>query len=211
VDAAFLTLVMSRPRCGARCASGRLEGSPKAEWRTYFRSTVSSSSDTMTAEAQPQQQVRDPRSLYQLRRARGASTVEQLDRRDARIAYLRLVVFAAGLLVAWLSLISKALSPLWLIVPILTFVGLVTRHDERGGAASLDRHAVQHAASRSAGGRIRPVRRCTAVARGLDRRGTGLSPRLSPVRARCRRRAPDEPGSRAREPQGSRQAGDRRE
>jgi hypothetical protein len=96
----------------------------------------------MTAETQPPPPAVDPRAVYQARRDQRASMVEALDRRDARIAYLRLVVFAAGLLVAWLSLVAKVLSPLWLAVPVLAFVALMLRHDRVIRALRRARRAV---------------------------------------------------------------------
>lgn len=59
--------------------------------------------------------------------------------RDARLSSLRLAVFAAGALTAWLVLWRNALHPIWLVPALALFVWLVNRHDriirERDAAA----------------------------------------------------------------------------
>ncbi len=48
---------------------------------------------------------------------------------DERLSYARLVVFAAGAIVAWLAFRSAALSPWWVVLPGAAFAWLITRHD----------------------------------------------------------------------------------
>ncbi len=83
----------------------------------------------MTLESAVSRPVVDARAVYRERRDRCAKAVARLDRQDARLAHLRLLVFAAGLLGAWLSVVAKMLSPLWLGVPVLAFGVLALRHD----------------------------------------------------------------------------------
>jgi hypothetical protein len=82
----------------------------------------------------------DPRTDYARRlemRRRAAARQEQLDR---RISYLRLLVFIAAVVMAWLSFKSALLSPWWLLLPLLGFLSLLDLHERvRRARRRLDR------------------------------------------------------------------------
>jgi hypothetical protein len=65
--------------------------------------------------------------LQQLEARRAA--VAQEDRRDARIAQGRLLVFVAAAATAWLALWADRIHPGWLAVPVAAFAALAVRHD----------------------------------------------------------------------------------
>src|SRR3984957_2326551 len=71
----------------------------------------------------------DPRLEYaqrlEARRAAGAHH----ERRHHSIGYLRLLVFAAAAVIAWLAWWRTALSPLWLMLPAAVFIGLIVWHE----------------------------------------------------------------------------------
>lgn len=80
----------------------------------------------------------DPLTEYRTRLEQRRATLAQIQAIDARISYGRLVVFAAGVIVA--AIVWRgALSPWWLAVPLVVFVALVVYHDRilrRRAAAS---------------------------------------------------------------------------
>jgi hypothetical protein len=71
----------------------------------------------------------NPRAAYESRRTRRAAAARRLQSRDAAVSVARLVVFAAGAITAWFSLVSHHTSPMWLLPPIVVFTGLVFYHD----------------------------------------------------------------------------------
>lgn len=70
-----------------------------------------------------------PAALYAERREAREAEAERLRRRDRRVARTRLVVFAALVLVAALSLGAERLSPVWLLPPALAFLVLLAVHE----------------------------------------------------------------------------------
>ncbi|MCA9666398.1 MAG: hypothetical protein KC503_12445 [Myxococcales bacterium] len=71
----------------------------------------------------------DPRDVYSQRRARIAADVAALERDDARIANVRLVVFAVALAIAIARWGFSALHAAWLAAPALVFVALMIVHE----------------------------------------------------------------------------------
>ncbi|HYG66941.1 MAG TPA: DNA mismatch repair protein MutS, partial [Anaeromyxobacteraceae bacterium] len=73
--------------------------------------------------------------------ARRAAVAEE-ERRDARLATARLVVFVAAAAIAWLAFGARRVHPGWLALPIAAFAGLVVRHDRVLRARARARRAV---------------------------------------------------------------------
>jgi MutS-like protein len=71
----------------------------------------------------------DPHSEYTQRRDARRTDAARLARRERRISNARLIVFAAGVAIAWLAVDAKLLSPAWLLVPFGVFVVLIFVHD----------------------------------------------------------------------------------
>lgn len=71
----------------------------------------------------------EPKAEYQRRLAARQETVRRLDAQDALFANLRLVVFLAALALIAAAIWGDARLWVWLALPVLTFVGLVVRHD----------------------------------------------------------------------------------
>jgi hypothetical protein len=69
-----------------------------------------------------------PRAEYERRIARWSEVVRQEERKHLLVSNLRLVVFAAAAITAWLAFGRQAISPAWLIVPGVAFVALVVLH-----------------------------------------------------------------------------------
>ncbi len=69
-----------------------------------------------------------PRAEYERRIARWSEVVRQEERKHLVVSNLRLVVFAAAAIAAWLAFGRQAISPAWLIVPGVAFVALVVVH-----------------------------------------------------------------------------------
>jgi hypothetical protein len=72
---------------------------------------------------------RDPRLEYAQRLEARRAAVARHEGRHHSIGYLRLLVFAAAAVVAWLAWWRGALSPLWLILPAAVFIGLIVWHE----------------------------------------------------------------------------------
>lgn len=70
-----------------------------------------------------------PHSVYQQRLDERRQTETALSRRADQIGTARLVVFLAGLVLAWGSTFAGWMSGWWLLVPVAVFTGLVVRHD----------------------------------------------------------------------------------
>ena len=75
------------------------------------------------------QQSTDPRAEYESRLAARRKAVAALERRSDWIANGRFAVFVLALVLAWLTLWARAMSPWWLAVPVLAFGALVIAHD----------------------------------------------------------------------------------
>src|SRR5665213_1475519 len=48
--------------------------------------------------------------------------------RDARVAYARLAITVAGVIIGWLAIADRAFSAWWLVVPAILFLTLVAYH-----------------------------------------------------------------------------------
>ena len=72
----------------------------------------------------------DAHAEYARRRAARVATVERLTARERAISAARLVVFVAGLVIAWLAIDVGRLSGWWIGVPVALFVALVLIHDQ---------------------------------------------------------------------------------
>ncbi|WP_242339300.1 MULTISPECIES: DNA mismatch repair protein MutS [Anaeromyxobacter] len=70
------------------------------------------------------------------------AAVARLDRADARIAWGRLAIFAAGAALAWLAWGQHRLSAGWLLGPLAAFVALAVVHDRVLSARARARRAV---------------------------------------------------------------------
>ena len=70
-----------------------------------------------------------PSDEYRARLADRRARVVALEQRSARIANLRLVGFAAIVIVAWLAFGERVMRPLWIAAPLIGFVVLVVWHD----------------------------------------------------------------------------------
>ncbi|GEJ57020.1 MutS-related protein [Anaeromyxobacter diazotrophicus] len=73
--------------------------------------------------------MHDPRAILEARLGARRGAVAAWERRDARIAFLRLLGFAALTAVAVLSLALHRLSAWWLLAPGALFLALVVWHD----------------------------------------------------------------------------------
>jgi hypothetical protein len=71
----------------------------------------------------------DPRATYEERLAAARERAERHAGAQARLSTARLVVFAAGLVVAWMTLGVRAWHPAWLAAPVAAFAALVVVHD----------------------------------------------------------------------------------
>jgi hypothetical protein len=70
-----------------------------------------------------------PHAEYSRRLAAARSAAEGWRRRAANVSNLRLAVFAAGVVCAWLAFGPESLSRVWLAAPVAAFVCLVIVHD----------------------------------------------------------------------------------
>ena len=70
----------------------------------------------------------DPRPEYDRRIARLATAIAEGERRHLWLSNLRLVVFGAAALLAWLAFARGALSPAWLLLPAVLFLALLVVH-----------------------------------------------------------------------------------
>ena len=70
----------------------------------------------------------DPRAVYDRRLQELAALVARGDRRHLVVSNLRLVVFAAAALFAWLAFAPGLISPAWLLLPLLAFAALLVTH-----------------------------------------------------------------------------------
>jgi hypothetical protein len=66
---------------------------------------------------------------YQSRLEARQAVVAACEATHARLAFMRLAIFAAAGVLAWLSFGRQSLSPLWLLVPLGLFVGVAIWHD----------------------------------------------------------------------------------
>jgi len=86
--------------------------------------------------------MHDPRAILGARLLQRRAAVAGWERRDARIAFLRLVAFAAVAAVAVLSLALHRLSAWWLLAPGASFLALVVWHDRTLRGLARARRAV---------------------------------------------------------------------
>ncbi|WP_242342477.1 MutS-related protein [Anaeromyxobacter terrae] len=92
--------------------------------------------------------MKSPREEITRRLEARRAAVARLDRADARIAWGRLAIFAAGAAVAWLAWGEHRLSAGWLLAPLAAFVALAVVHDRVLSARARARRAVEfHAAA----------------------------------------------------------------
>ncbi len=80
------------------------------------------------ADDTPPRSRADVRAAYRTRRDERAAVAAGLASRDRTLAALRVGVFLAGLVLAWLVLARGSLGLAWLSVPLLAFLGLVVVH-----------------------------------------------------------------------------------
>ena len=66
---------------------------------------------------------------YQSRLAARQAVVAVCEAMHARLAMMRLAIFAVAAVLAWLAFGRHSLSPLWLLVPLGLFVGVAVWHD----------------------------------------------------------------------------------
>ena len=69
--------------------------------------------------------------IYRQRLTDRNATAAVLRRQELLFSYVRIAVFAGGLVLAWLTLFADVLSPVWLAVPALAFLVAVVLHDVR--------------------------------------------------------------------------------
>ena len=65
---------------------------------------------------------------YQGRLRLREAEMARFDRWDRRLGNARILVFALVLAAAWPTLVNEALSPSWLLAPLVAFAGLVLAH-----------------------------------------------------------------------------------
>jgi MutS domain V len=65
---------------------------------------------------------------YSRRLSAREAQVARLDRLYDRIGTARLTLGATALLLAWVVFVERAVAPLWLLIPVVAFVGLVLSH-----------------------------------------------------------------------------------
>ncbi len=74
-------------------------------------------------------EFKDPLTTYQERLESRNKTMAELDQIMDRLGLFRLLVFALGLVLAWLVFVSNFLHPAWMLVPIGAFLILVIRYN----------------------------------------------------------------------------------
>lgn len=72
----------------------------------------------------------NPRAEYESRLEQKLSSVGTLDRWHHRIGNTRLILFVAGVILAWLAFHSQRISPWWILIPCCGFLALVIGHGE---------------------------------------------------------------------------------
>jgi hypothetical protein len=78
----------------------------------------------------------DAHAEYARRLADRRESAAVRTRHAAIAANLRLLIFAAGLVIGWLAFASKSLPAAWLLLPVLLFTGLLFIHDRLLGERS---------------------------------------------------------------------------
>jgi hypothetical protein len=61
---------------------------------------------------------------YKARLSAAEASIAQHDHQHIRVGNMRMIVFIAALAIAWFSLVQHQISPGWLAIPIVVFVGL---------------------------------------------------------------------------------------
>ncbi len=77
----------------------------------------------------PGASAEDPRTIYRERVDARSMVAKKQARRELGIANLRLVIFLAGGVLAWLVFVSKVVPTFWLFPPVATYILLVVGHD----------------------------------------------------------------------------------
>ena len=77
-----------------------------------------------------ERQQTDAASVYRRRLSERLKVVEERRRAEGLLAYLRLAVFAAGAVLAWLAFGPDLISWAWLFLPVAGFFALVIAHDQ---------------------------------------------------------------------------------
>jgi len=85
-------------------------------------------SPAASPEAEAASAPADPRSEYERRRDAHAATLAGAEKRHRLASRLRLATAIAAIALAWASLDRELFAPLWLVVPVAVFVGLVFWH-----------------------------------------------------------------------------------
>jgi len=73
--------------------------------------------------------VTDPAGLYRAEEARWAAQLEALERRFRAVGLIRLAVFLLGVIVAIAAVMTRGVSPAWVIPPVIGFVALIAWHE----------------------------------------------------------------------------------
>jgi hypothetical protein len=71
----------------------------------------------------------DPSAIYRASREANETQAAEHRRLDHRISNARLAVFAAGVALVWPTVVSRAISGLWLLLPVVAFIVLLVLHD----------------------------------------------------------------------------------
>ncbi|MGA7615683.1 MAG: DNA mismatch repair protein MutS [Thermoanaerobaculia bacterium] len=71
----------------------------------------------------------DPRNEYERRLDERRTAATRLARREETISWSRLAVFAAGVVIAWIAFVDRAMAGWWFLLPVVVFVTLVVLHE----------------------------------------------------------------------------------
>jgi hypothetical protein len=133
--------------------SASLVRSPGVHWLRFFRGTLwmprrspelaNLASISRVGILSNMEPVSDLRATYRERHATRRAELDSLGKRSSLIGYLRLAVFVLAASLAWLAFGRSALSPWWLLVPVLLFGVLVVWHSRTDRRQTLVRRAVR--------------------------------------------------------------------
>lgn len=84
----------------------------------------------------------DPHSVYARRLDDRRAAVARLARTDELISRARFVTFVGGIALWWFVVRAHLLSEIWLVVPVLIFIGLLFAHERVRRASRLARRAI---------------------------------------------------------------------
>jgi hypothetical protein len=88
--------------------------------------------------------ARSPKEVYRERWRDRREIVDGHRRIEARLSAARMTVFLAGLVVAWLVVISSTLAWYWLLAPVALFSGIAIVHEATIGKRRRAERAVSH-------------------------------------------------------------------